>query len=82
MLETGSGTDAVAIYLNHDSDFEPPVRWIGAEQVEVCLPSGRVDFMANPRAYAKAQDAIGRVQVRFFPPNACPIALPKNFNQE
>ena len=65
LLRDPASGSAATIYKNRDSDFSPPMRWAGSDRLTICLPAGRVDFLANPFAYSSADTLLGRVNVRF-----------------
>ena len=55
------------VYENSDSDFNPPLQWIG-ETLRIGLPCGRVDFMSNPIDPAFAPADSDRFDIAFVRP--------------
>lgn len=59
------GSNERMIYSNRDSDFQPPFRWTGDDELRLTLPCGRIDHVGNPSDYAGGDAPIERFRVRF-----------------
>lgn len=59
------------IYENHDSDYEPVMRWLDAETLEIGLPCDRVDHVSNPADYDNGITSMDRYAVRFYYARRC-----------